>query len=31
MSLSDGGAPMLTMPVSPTNNGGGFGWGGDGA
>ena len=30
MSLSDGGAPMLTMPVSPTNNGGGFGWGGDG-
>ena len=31
MSLSDGGAPMLTMPVSPTNSGGGFGWGGDGA
>ena len=31
MSLSDGGAPMLTMPVSPTNNGGGFGWGGAGA
>lgn len=31
MSLSDGGAPMLTMPVSPTNNGCGFGWGGDGA
>lgn len=31
MSLSDGGAPMLTMPVSPTTNGGGFGWGGDGA
>lgn len=31
MSLSDGGAPMLTMPVSPTNNGGGFGWSGDGA
>lgn len=29
MSLSDGGAPMLTMPVSPTNSGGGFGWGGD--
>ena len=31
MSLSDGGAPMLTMPVSPANSGGGFGWGGDGA
>lgn len=31
MSLSDGGAPMLTMPVQPTNSGGGFGWGGDGA
>lgn len=31
MSLSDSGAPMLTMPVSPTNSGGGFGWGGDGA
>lgn len=31
MSLSDGGAPMLTMPVSPTNSGGGFGWGGDSA
>ena len=31
MSISDGGAPMLTMPVSPTNSGGGFGWGGDGA
>ena len=31
MSLSDGGAPMLTMPVSPTNSGGGFGFGGDGA
>ena len=31
MSLSSDGAPMLTMPVSPTNNGGGFGWGGDGA
>ena len=31
MSLSDGSAPMLTMPVSPTNSGGGFGWGGDGA
>ncbi len=30
MSLSDGGAPMLTMPVQPTNSGG-FGWGGDGA
>lgn len=31
MSLSDGGAPMLTMPVSPTNSGGGFGWGGEGS
>ena len=31
MSLSDGGVPMLTMPVQPTNSGGGFGWGGDGA
>ena len=30
MSLSDGGAPMLTMPVQPTNSGG-FGFGGDGA
>ena len=30
MSLSDGGAPMLTMPVQPTNSGG-FGLGGDGA
>ena len=33
MSLSDGGAPMLTMPVAPTNAGGngGFGWGDNGA
>lgn len=31
MSLSDGGVPMLTMPVSPTNSGGGFGWGGEGS
>lgn len=31
MSLSDGGAPMLTMPVSPTNSNGGFGWGGEGS
>ena len=33
MSLSDGGAPMLTMPVAPTNSGGsgGFGWGDNGA
>lgn len=33
MSLSSDGAPMLTMPVAPTNSGGngGFGWGGDGA
>ena len=34
MSLSDGGAPMMTMPVAPANasgNGSGFGWGGDGA
>lgn len=33
MSLSDGGAPMLTMPVAPTNTGGngGFGWGDNGA
>ena len=32
MSLSDG-TPMMTMPVAPANtgNGGGFGWGGDGA
>jgi hypothetical protein len=30
MSLSDGGAPMLTMPVQPTNSGG-FGFGGDGS
>ena len=30
MSLSDGGAPMLTMPVQPTNSGG-CGFGGDGA
>ena len=32
MSLSDG-TPMMTMPVAPanTNNGGGFGWGGDGS
>jgi hypothetical protein len=30
MSLSDGGAPMMTMPVQPTNSGG-FGFGGDGA
>lgn len=30
MSLSDGGTPMLTMPVQPTNSGG-FGFGGDGA
>lgn len=30
MSLSDGGAPMLTIPVQPTNSGG-FGFGGDGA
>lgn len=29
MSLSDGGAPMMTMPVAPANNSGGFG--GDGA
>ena len=31
MSLSSDGAPMLTMPVAPTNTGGGFGFGGDGA
>ena len=31
MSLSSDGAPMLTMPVAPTNSGGGFGFGGDGA
>ena len=33
MSLSSDGAPMLTMPVAPTNSGGsgGLGWGGDGA
>ena len=31
MSLSSEGAPMLTMPVAPTNTGGGFGFGGDGA
>jgi hypothetical protein len=33
MSISDGGAPMLTMPVAPTNAGGngGFGWGDNGA
>ena len=33
MSLSSDGAPMLTMPVSPTNAGGngGFGWGDNGA
>ena len=31
MSLSDGGAPMMTMPVAPANNSGGFGFGGDGA
>jgi hypothetical protein len=31
MSLSDG-TPMMTMPVTPANNnGGGFGWGGDGS
>ena len=30
MSLSDG-MPTMTMPVAPANNGGGFGWGGDGA
>ena len=32
MSLSDS-TPMMTMPVAPANtsNGGGFGWGGDGA
>ena len=33
MSLSSDGAPMLTMPVAPTNTGGngGFGWGDNGA
>lgn len=33
MSLSSDGAPMLTMPVAPTNAGGngGFGWGDNGA
>ena len=31
MSRSSDGAPMLTMPVAPTNTGGGFGFGGDGA
>lgn len=33
MSLSSDGAPMLTMPVAPTNSGGsgGFGWGDNGA
>ena len=31
MSLSSDGAPMLMMPVAPTNTGGGFGFGGDGA
>ena len=32
MSLSSDGAPMLTMPVAPTNSGGngGFGWDGNG-
>ena len=30
MSLSDG-MPTMTMPVAPANNGGGFGFGGDGA
>lgn len=33
MSLSSDGAPMLTMPVAPTNSGGngGFGWDGNGS
>lgn len=33
MSLSSYGAPMLTMPVAPTNSGGngGFGWDGNGS
>ena len=30
MALSDG-MPTMTMPVAPANNGGGFGFGGDGA
>lgn len=33
MSISSDGAPMLTMPVAPTNSGGngGFGWDGNGS
>ena len=33
MSLSSDGAPMLTMPVAPTNSSGngGFGWDGNGS
>ena len=30
MAISDG-TPMMTMPVTPANNSGGFGFGGDGA
>lgn len=30
MAISDG-MPTMTMPVTPANNSGGFGFGGDGA